>query len=252
MWSFERWRWQRILKQGGIDDVLWNSVVSQLPLLHGLTPAEGKRLRTLALLFLHDKVIEPVQGLTLDEAGRLRIAVLACLPILNLDFDWYDGWVEVVVYAGEFINDRDEVDEAGLVHRHHNVLSGEAWSHGPVILSWASVLAAGQGWGHNVVIHEMAHKLDMLNGVANGFPPLHAEMKPQAWSDAFAAAYADLGRRVANGERSEINSYAATNPAECFAVCSEYFFDAPWQLLHHYPEVYRQLSLFYCQEPVRR
>ncbi len=252
MWSFEHWRQQRILKRSAIDDALWNTLWSQLPLLHGLTAAEGERLRALALLFLHDKVIEPVQGLVLDEAARLRIAVLACLPILNLGFEWYDGWVEVVVYADEFINGRDEVDEAGLVHHHHNVLSGEAWSHGPVIFSWASVLAAGQGDGHNVVIHEMAHKLDMLNGVANGFPPLHVEMKQQAWSDAFAAAYGDFSRRIANDEHSEINSYAATNPAEFFAVCSEYFFDAPWQLLHHYPDVYHQLSLFYRQAPVRR
>ena len=252
MWSFERWRRQRILKNSAIDDALWNAVVSQLPLLRGFTAAEMGRLRSLALLFLHDKVIEPVQGLALDQAGRLRIAVLACLPIMNLDFDWYDGWVEVVVYAGEFVAGHDEVDEIGLVRHHHNVLSGEAWSHGPVVLSWASVLAAGQGAGHNVVIHEMAHKLDMLNGVANGFPPLHDGMKQQAWSDAFAAAYADIGRRVASGEHSEIDSYAATTPAECFAVCSEYFFDAPWRLLHHYPDLYRQLSLFYRQAPVRR
>lgn len=252
MWVFEQWRQRRILKQSDIDDILWSSVTSQLPLLHRFTTAEMKRLRVLVQLFLHDKVIEPVQGLMLDEAGRLRIAILACLPILKLDFSWYDGWVELVIYPDDFINSHGDVDEAGLVHSEHNVLSGEAWSQGPVILSWTSILAAGQGRGHNVVIHEMAHKLDMLNGAANGFPPLHARMKQQAWSDAFAAAYEDLSRRVANGGHSEINSYAATNPAECFAVCSEYFFDAPELLLHHYPDVYRQLSLFYRQEPARR
>lgn len=252
MWSFDQWRWQRILKHGAIDDVLWEAVWERLPLLHGLSVAEIERLRSLAVLFLHDKVIEPVQGFELGDEQRLQIALLACLPILNLGFEWYDGWVEVVVYRGEFIKADDVVDEAGLVQHHQDVLSGEAWLHGPVILSWANIVEAGEGHGHNVVIHEMAHKLDMLNGAANGYPPLHPEMKHQAWSDAFSAAFADLTHRIERGEHSDFNSYAVTNPAEFFAVFSEYFFDAPWLLLRHYPEVYHQLSLFYRQNPVNR
>ena len=253
MWSFDEWRQRRILTHAKIDEALWQRAWQRLPLLHGLGVDEIERLHGLVVLFLHDKVIEPVQGLELDDEQRLHIALLACLPILNLGFDWYDGWVEVVVYGGDFIATHDdEMDEVGLVHHHRHVLSGEAWSHGPVIFSWGSVQTAGQGGSHNVVVHEMAHKLDMLNGAANGYPPLHAEMKHQRWSEVFAAAFDDFARRVAAGQRTEIDDYAVENPAEFFAVFSEYFFDEPRLLQHHYPDVYQQLCLFYRQDPVNR
>jgi Mlc titration factor MtfA (ptsG expression regulator) len=102
------------------------------------------------------------------------------------------------------------------------------------------------------VIHEFAHKLDMLNGDANGFPPLHKGMSRADWSRAFSAAFDDLVRRVEAGEETEIDPYAAESPAEFFAVISEAFFEIPDLLRTVYPEVYRQLSLFYRQDPASR
>jgi Mlc titration factor MtfA (ptsG expression regulator) len=101
-----------------------------------------------------------------------------------------------------------------------------------------------------VLIHELAHKLDMLDGYSNGHPPLHASMDEQVWHDAFEAAYLHLRHRVETGHQHELDSYGATSPAEFFAVCSEYFFAAPGRLHKEYPDVYRQLSLFYNQQPV--
>lgn len=132
--------------------------------------------------------------------------------------------------------------------------SGEAWQQGPIILAWNGVLAGG-GWeAYNLVIHELAHKLDMLNGDANGLPPLHSGMPVDEWATAMQQAYDDLNRQLDNNPDAEtaIDPYAAENPAEFFAVTSEYFFSAPDLLHQAYPLVYRQLSQFYRQDPLAR
>jgi Mlc titration factor MtfA (ptsG expression regulator) len=116
------------------------------------------------------------------------------------------------------------------------------------------VLASG-GWeAYNLVIHELAHKLDMLNGDANGLPPLHPGMHVEDWAAAMQQAYDDLNRQLDANPDAEtaIDPYAAENPAEFFAVTSEYFFSAPDLLEQAYPQVYRQLTLFYRQNPLER
>jgi Mlc titration factor MtfA (ptsG expression regulator) len=235
-----------------IDDVPWHRALERLPILARLDPAESRRLRELCTIFLHEKRFEPVQGLELDEGIRITIAALACLPILNLGPDWYDDWYTVVVYPAEFVRPREEFDAVGVMHQWEEVLGGESWERGPVVLSWADVEASGWGDGYNVVIHEMAHKLDMRNGAAAGFPPLHKDMRVSAWTQGFALAYEDLTRRVENGEDTALDPYAAESPAEFFAVFSEYFFECPAVVMRAYPEVYRQLCLFYRQDPLAR
>lgn len=144
------------------------------------------------------------------------------------------------------------MDEDGVIHQHYQVMSGEAWPQGGVIFSLADVEASGQCDGYNVVIHEMAHKLDMHNGEVNGFPPLHAGMQPSAWSAAFSRAFVDMNRRIDNGEDTPIDPYCTEDAGEFFAVLSEYFFEQPALLKREYTQVYQQLSLFYRQDPAAR
>ena len=210
---------------------------------------DRSRLRALTARFLGTKSIEPVQGLALDAPSRTALAALACIPVLELGLDAYAGWTSVVVHPGGFMVRDREVDEAGVVHEFAQARSGEAWLRGPVVLSWEDVAASGQLDGYNVVIHEMAHKLDMLNGDANGFPPLHAGMDAISWHRDFTAAFDDLNRRLDAGEPTPIDDYAAHSPGECFAVMSEYFFELPRVLERAYPEVYRQLVAYYRQDP---
>jgi Mlc titration factor MtfA (ptsG expression regulator) len=183
---------------------------------------------------------------------QLVIAAQACLLVLNLDLELYDEWVEVIVYPDEFVADHEYMSEDGVMHRVRAPLSGEAWEHGPVILSWRDAAAADGGDGYNVVLHEFAHKIDMHNGAANGFPPLHADMKRSAWTHAFESAYADMRQRLDRGEHTLIDPYAAEDPAEFFAVLSENFFETPEAVQTNYPEVYRQLAAFYRQDPLTR
>jgi Mlc titration factor MtfA (ptsG expression regulator) len=204
-------------------------------------------LRVLATLFLDRKSLEPVNGFHLDEADRVLLATHACVPILKLGFDWYSGWYSVIVYPDAFIPHRQHTDAAGVVHQTNSVLAGEAWGRGPVILSWADVLNIGQRPGRNVVIHEMAHKLDMLNGNANGFPPLHRRKDQRVWWLAFSSAWDRLQEQKHHGADLPMDQYALESPAEFFAVASEQFFEAPATLRQHLPDVYRQLVQFYRQ-----
>ncbi|NOY63274.1 MAG: zinc-dependent peptidase [Gammaproteobacteria bacterium] len=250
----KRQRIRYILKHYPIPFILWQKVLCKIELLHGLSSVEKAQLRELATLFLQRKTLTGAQAFQLTDEMVVMIAAQAALPILKLGLNYYSGWVEVIIYPGAFRVTHDNIDPNGLVSNEANTLSGEAWLRGPVILSWDDVehdLRAPH-LGHNVVIHEFAHKLDMLDGSADGLPPLHPQMELNHWADALSSAYEVLRQQVAHHHRTRINAYAATTPAEFFAVVSEYFFAAPNILNRHCPEVYQQLIQFYRQEPLVR
>ena len=246
------WRRASILKRSTLDEALWRAVLDRYPFTRVLSGDERDRLRERVVLFLHEKSIVGAGGLALRDEMRICIAVQACMPILNLDLDYYRGWVEVIVYPDEFVAEYEYMDEHGVVHQVEEPMSGESWLTGPVILSWADTQLRGDEHGYNVVIHEFAHKLDMLNGDANGFPPLHASMDRGEWSRVFGAAYERFNERVKQGEPTGIDPYAGENPAEFFAVMSEAFFEVPDTVLAGYADVYRQLAAFYRQDPAAR
>ncbi|MDO9636306.1 MAG: zinc-dependent peptidase [Thiobacillus sp.] len=249
---FARWRRTRILARHAMSPDDFDAAAAALPILQGLDTAERTRLREAASLFIHDKTFSAAGGAEVDAATRHLIALQACLLTLNLSEDSYRGWSEIILYPEEFLRQREETDEAGVVHHSRDILAGESWHGGPLVLSIADVAASGQADGFNVVLHEFAHKLDMLNGDANGFPPLHRGMDAAGWARDFTTAYEDLCARVDADEDTVIDPYAATDPAEFFAVLTEVFFETP-QLLHtEYPAVYRQLQQFYRQHPLVR
>ena len=228
---------------------LWEKVEAPLaPLLAHLNAEERVALRALALGFLARKQVCGAAGLEITDEIRLTIALQAGLPILKLDLSAYDGWVEIIVYPGDFVIPRRQVSEDGVLHEYDEIALGEAWKSDPVVLSWFN--GAADYLGAKVVIHEFAHKLDMNNGDADGLPPLHAGMSAKDWERAFSLAYSNFCRRVDAGENLPIDPYAAEHPAEFFAVLSEVFFASPATLEKLYPAVYRQLALFYRQDPL--
>jgi Mlc titration factor MtfA (ptsG expression regulator) len=247
---FKNWRRKRLIARASIPDGLWDGVLAACPVIARLPAEQRGQLRTLAILFLHEKRFEPGRGFATTDAMRVRIAALGCLPILALGIDSYDNFAAVVVYPDEFVvRDREVVDEDGIVHIGDDLLSGETWEQGPVILAWSEIEQSGKGEGFNVVAHEMSHKLDMLNGEADGLPPLHADMRVAEWTAAFDDAYDDLVEQLERGEEPWLDPYAAEDPAEFFAVCSEMLFDVPERFAQEYPAVYAQLAAFYKQDP---
>ena len=244
------WFERRIVARADISPAEWDAVFAALPVLDRLDGDGRRRLKKFAALFLHRKAIFGAHGLDVTPRMKLVIALQACLPILELGIECYDGWESVIVYPSGFAPERLVVDEYGVEHHVRDELAGEAWESGPVLLSWDDVAGAGEIDGYNLVIHEFAHKLDMQNGDSNGFPPLHGDMNPQTWTQIFSAAYEDFFRRCEQGEHISIDAYAAESPAEFFAVLSEVFFERPDLLDHYYPAVYAQLKLYYRQDPL--
>ncbi len=248
MLSFLRsWNRKRILRKYRIPNDIWQLVVKNVRAVAHLTVSDIDRLQDMASLFLYEKSIEPARDLVITNAMRTRIACEAAIPILNLGLDYYRLWYSVIVYPEAFVVRDVYQDEAGVLHTQPSTRSGEAWSHGPVIISWQDVIL--RQTGANVIIHEIAHKLDMLDDVANGRPPMQSGMDQEQWTAAFSEAFAGFTAQVNAGLMTEIDAYAATSPAEFFAVTSEVFFETPRVLQTVWPEVYAQLVLYYRQRP---
>jgi Mlc titration factor MtfA (ptsG expression regulator) len=251
-----------------IAPALWEQATAEWLFMRGLPDDDEQRLKGLAEQFIAGKHYSGTHGLEVDDRMRVEIAAQACILVLELGAEWYEGWSEIIVYPSQFAPEREVMDEDGIVHLTNDPMAGEAWLGGPVVLSYEDVALAGDEdqrvAGYNVVIHEFAHKLDMRNGDPNGFPPLHAGMSAAAWKGAFAPAYEDFCRRVDATDRlSErraqaaldalpIDPYAAESPGEFFAVASEAFFETPELLEPAYAAVYAQLRLFYRQDPLAR
>jgi Mlc titration factor MtfA (ptsG expression regulator) len=247
---FRAWRRRRILRTHTIDEALWRRVSSRFAFVDRLDGQERSRLRELCLLFLHEKQISAAGDAVLNDEIRLGIAIQACILILNLGMDSYRDWVEIIVYPDEFMPRQEYRNEHGLVETDGHVYAGQAWLRGPVILAAPRIEMAWMSDGANVVIHEFAHKLDMLTGDANGFPPLHKGMDRRMWSQVFNEAYADFCQRISVDEPTDLDPYASQSPAEFFAVLSESFFELPMMLWQSYPQVYEQFVLFFRQDPL--
>lgn len=233
-----------------IPDALWASTIAALPFLDDLTVNEKKELKMKAEAFLAEKEFSTACDLKLTDEICVSIAAQGCLPVLNLGLAAYREWIGIVVYPDEFVVPRRIEDESGVVHEYDDVLSGEAWEGGPLIISWHDVQMAGDGY--NVVIHEFAHKLDMLNGEPDGMPALHSGITEAEWQDIIFAAYDDFCRRIDDDEDTLIDPYASTDPAEFFAVLSESFFETPDVVADEYPHLYDLLHRYYRQDPLAR
>ncbi len=244
---FRNWRRRRTLAREHIDDDLWQTVVGKLEFLRGLSDSDLSRLREVTLLFLHEKEMHGAGELELSDEIRLSIAIQACLPVLNLGLDLYQGWVGIIIYPSEFRVRRQEIDEDGVMHEFEDELSGEAWSDGPVILSWEDVKQTGAGY--NVVIHEFAHKIHMMRGADEDYPMPFSGMNARVWNETLEREYRRLCKMLDAGVETLIDPYAAEHPAEFFAVMSEMFFTDSAVLERDWPDLYRQLSLFYRQDP---
>ena len=256
MWLFSDLRRRHILKNNPVEPQTWAEALKRLPILDGLDAEQLQCLRDRAVVFLDQKHLNYLPGVELSKVDRLTLAAQAELPLLALseDLNWYQGFHEILLYPDDFLSPQRNRDASGVVHEWQGTHSGEAWLQGPIILSYPGVRSSGGWQAYNLIIHELAHKLDMLNGSANGHPPLHDNMHIETWAEVMQTAFNHLNQLLDNHPHSPppIDAYAAENPAEFFAVCSEYFFSGPDLLHSAYPKVYEQFSLFYRQDPLAR
>lgn len=233
-----------------LDDAAWSQVRARVHWVDALDDARQQRLRALAGRFLQRKTITPMAPLQLDAVQRAILAALCCLPLLEFGEEGLHGWSQLIVYPDAFRVNRSHVDAAGVMHEWDDELIGEAWQDGPLILSWADVEAdlAEPHAGFCVAVHEMAHKIDVLDGVLDGTPPLPRDWQ-RDWARDFQQAYDALAAAVDAGEEVPIDPYAAEAPDEFFAVCSEYHFSDPALLRGTFPAVAGHFERFYGAPP---
>lgn len=251
-----------------IDDRSWAQALAGLPPARALPPAAQARWRALCEQFLRDKALSGAHGFVITPLVQAAIAAQACLPVLELGLGGYRDFVEIVVYPAQFKVSRRITDDAGVVHESQEWLAGEAMAGGPVVLSWADIEPGRPDPGTQVVIHEFVHKLDLLDGEADGIPPLPAALRAH-WAQVLLQSYDALCEQLDALERAipdhidpeseaadpwyarlPLDPYAATDPAEFFAVSGEQFFFDPGRLQQAFPPWYALLCGFFRQDPL--
>jgi MtfA peptidase len=248
-WWVERRR-ARLRQQAFPAD--WRALLQRLPLVRRLPPDLQLQLKAHMQVFLAEKPMLGCNGLEVTDAMRIAIAAQACLLLLNRKTDYYPNLRQILVYPGPFVVSRQQSVGAGVMQDLRQVLSGESWSQGQVVLSWQDVQndSADGNDGRNVVIHEFAHQLDQESGQANGAPLLRSRAAYKHWEQVFAQEFAHLQHRVAAGHGGLLSDYGATNPGEFFAVASEVFFEQPQPLADQHPALFAQLRDFYAVNPL--
>lgn len=230
----------------------WHTILAlRLPLFRRLPEDIRRRLLADVQVFLAEKRFHGQDGLEVTETMRLVIAAQACLLQLNQAVRYYPGFTSIILYPDAYVA-VETARDGPLEATAHHVRAGESWYRGPVILSWQDIahdLARGAD-GRNVVLHEFAHKLDEQDGLMDGAPAL-AAAQARSWPAVFRREYERLGHAVEHGQRTLLDPYAASAPAEFFAVSVETFFEQPQDLERHHPELYAELGTFFGFNPAR-
>ncbi|PLX93335.1 MAG: hypothetical protein C0620_07770 [Desulfuromonas sp.] len=236
--------WEEIIRRNVAHDAM-------------LTDAERAQLRALIQVFIAEKQWEGAGGLEVDDEIRVTISAQACLLLLGLPHNYYRNVQSIIVYPTTVVPPQRTpgfFERPSIQVDRQSPILGQAFLQGPVIIIWDAALREGRHpeSGHNVIYHEFAHKLDMLDGTADGTPPLNNRAEYRDWVDICSREYQRLKSDAATGRKSFLNAYGATNEAEFFAVATEQFFDQPRALITQAPDLYRVLQDYYQQDPLRR
>jgi len=232
----------------------WREILHRrFPLLACLPPEDQRELEGHIQVFLAEKQFEGCDGLTITDEIRVVIAAQACLLLLHRDTDYYPDLKSILVYPSTYFSRVTEEDEEQKA-----AFAGQSWQRGPVILAWDAVQGgvSDRSDGQNVVFHEFAHQLDEEDGRVDGVPVLNAKgplperlSRYRSWAKILSQEFAQLQQASAAGQKSVLEEYGATNPAEFFAVTTECFFEKPRLLRQKHPELYDELKRFYQQDP---
>ena len=223
---------------------------TKFPLYSRLPSDLQRTLKGHMQVFLAEKDIIGRGDFEVTDTVRVLIAAQACLLILNRPGNYYPGFRSILVYPETYVANSTHRDGMLQVTA-TSTRAGESWQRGPVILAWDHVLQGARDSrdGHNVVMHEFAHKLDEENAAMDGLPMLPTPEQYKQWSEVLNAEFILQQQKLANGADDVIDSYGATSPAEFFAVVTETFFEKPHQLAHRHPKLYEQFKQCYLLDP---
>jgi len=243
-------RRQAISKQPLIKP--WLEILDRNVALHARLPDDLKRqLHGHIQLFLHDKRFYGFEGLEVNDEMRVTVAGNACILLLNRPHDHFSGFRSIYLYPATFTSRHTSYD--GLVESvGRQARLGESWHRGPVVLAWDAVLHGTLDIkdGHNVVLHEFAHKLDGADGRVDGAPILGQSSNYISYARVMQREYKRLQRQAGHGARTVMDHYGASAPEEFFAVLVETFFEKPRQLNKKHPELYAEMKNCFRVDPV--
>ena len=240
-------------RRKGLPDEWLAIVESGVAMWRLLDDDERASLQDAADWLLRHKHWEASNGFSLDDEIRVTVAMQAALLLLGLDVTAYREVSAIIVYPTAMQSRGVYAGPiAGTVVDATIPILGEAHDRrGPVLLAWDQARATSRepGHGHNVVFHEFAHKLDMLDEISDGTPRLDGRVLGHHWIEVCTEPFEALRRGT---DRPPLQPYGATNPAEFFAVATEAFFDVPVALAHNEPALYSVLRDYYRQNPAAR
>jgi Mlc titration factor MtfA (ptsG expression regulator) len=240
-------------RRSGLPDGWLNIVEEHVAVWRELDRGERELLEATSDWLLRHKHWEAARDFALVDDITVTIAAQAALLVLGLGVDEYREVSAIIVYPTA-MQSRGVYGGpvSGTVTDSVLPVLGEAHDRrGPVLLAWdeAEDAARNPGRGHNVVFHEFAHKLDMLDDILDGTPRLERRGDLDRWVEVCSEVYGALRTGI---ERPPLQPYGATNPAEFFAVATEAFFDVPIALEHHEPRLYEVMRDYYKQDPAVR
>jgi hypothetical protein len=229
-------------------------IESCMPYYSFLSEDEQRELRNLIQIFIAEKDWLGGDELLITDEIKLIIAAHACILILKIPHDYYSNVVSIIVYPTTVYTPAPPMNIFGdpTIPVFDSVpVLGAAHYRGPLILVWNSIKREIRHpeRGHNVIFHEFAHKLDMMDGYADGTPPLMDKESYDEWARVCTIEFESLKESIHRNQATLLDPYGATNEAEFFAVVTELFFTKPKEMKDQHSRLYELMSQFYNQDP---
>ena len=252
MFGFKKRRRRRLAEQPFPDK--WQAILQKnVPYITSLPQELQDKLKGLTQIFLDEKTFEGCAGIEITPEIRVTIGAQACILLLGIEdlSSFYEELRSILVYPKSYVAKVKESHDSFFVKEGFQERQGEAWSQGYIVLAWDEVKQGAHDIhdGKNLVFHEFAHQLDYEYGATDLIEQHYDESHHLSWARIIGNEYRSFLKMLQQHQKTPIDKYGATNPAEFFAVITECFFEKSTELQNTHPELYQQLSEFYKQDP---
>ena len=250
--ALKEWFGAEAEKPAPVFKTEWCAFLHENVPLYSRLPADLQdKLHIQIARFVESTRFEGCNDLELTEEMIITVAAQACMLVLHREGEPYPKLKNVYLYPTAFVSPLPTTDHMGVVTEGGRALLGESWDNGTVIMAWDAVAHGARNIydARNVTFHEFAHQLDHEDGPTDGAPPQPSRAAYKSWAWIFRVNYADHAAKLSRGQKTLLDKYGATNPAEFFAVATENFFEKPRQMAKKRPELYKEMKGFYKVDP---
>ncbi|WP_324791815.1 M90 family metallopeptidase [Sulfuricurvum sp.] len=221
--------------------------LDKTPHYRKLSSEERYKIQRSILYFIHTKEFIGI-GLHVSDEMKIIIAFYACLLLIGKNTSYcYDKLKTIIIYP-HAVMIKQVHSYGGIYSKEQFMIEGQSADE-TVVITWHEAKNESYHMRHNnVIIHEFAHEIDFMDGVIDGVPPLE-HSKYDGWVKTLYKEFDQLNTIAHKnrdwGKYKLLDTYAASNEAEFFAVVTERFFESPTALKHHFPDLYEEYKDFY-------